>query len=48
MYGPDYFDRLPGTEVSWQTAAGRTFLERRTIAIADATEAVRTEFPASR
>jgi GAF domain-containing protein len=48
MYGPDYFDRLPGTEVSRQAVAGRTFLERRTIVVADATEAVRNEYPASR
>ena len=47
-YGSDYFEHLPGTELSRLSPAGRAFLDRKTVAVADLAEAVETDYPAAR
>ena len=45
---PGRFERAPGGPLNRQMAAGRAFLDRRTIAVDDLAEAAQTEFPAAR
>jgi signal transduction histidine kinase len=45
---PGRFERAPGGPLNRQMAAGRAFLDRRTIAVDDMAEAAQREFPALR
>ncbi|MFN8635841.1 MAG: GAF domain-containing protein [Chloroflexota bacterium] len=47
-FGPDFFERVPGLELTRHTVTGRAFLERRTVAVGDLAQAVLEEFPSSR
>jgi GAF domain-containing protein len=48
QFGPNYFDRLPGGEITPQMIQGRVLLEQRTIVVDDLLAAVEADFPESR
>ena len=48
LFGPNFFERVPGQRIDRLSMGGRIYVDRQTIRIDDQAEAVLTEFPASR
>jgi signal transduction histidine kinase len=47
-YDSYYFEQVPGTTINRYSMAGRSFLDRRMVAVADLAEAALTDYPKSR